>query len=47
MTDDRRLSLEDVLSGRVTSRSGDPLLAVVSGGNVDAAILSRVLAPRR
>ena len=40
------LAVAAVLSGRVTSRSGEPLLAIVSGGNVDADVLRRVLAPR-
>ena len=36
-----------VMSGRVVARDGRPMVAVVTGGNVDPAILARALARRR
>jgi threonine dehydratase len=40
-------SVAALMSGRVDVRDGRPCVAVVTGGNVDVAVLARVLARRR
>jgi threonine dehydratase len=40
-------SVAALMSGRVEVRDGRPAVAVVTGGNVDAAVLARALARRR
>jgi len=42
-----RLTLEDVRSARERIRSrGRPVVAVITGGNIDAGVLARLLSAR-